>query len=116
MPQDPMSDVANVVTCDESRSKQYHDARIPATVSVTVTVADIEHEMRVCSTPRRGAKIAIELTTDNLDVYGYATPPTTTTTTNDERRRRRTTNDERRLTTTAARALGASSARRRSSC
>ena len=110
-----MSDVANVVTCDESRSKQYHDARIPATVSVTVTVADVEHAMRVCSTPRRGAKIAIELTTDNLDVYGYATPPTTTTT-NDERRRRRTTNDERRLTTTAARDLGASSARRRSSC
>ena len=71
-----MADVANVVTCDESRSKQYHDARIPATVSVTVTVADIEHEMRVCSTPRRGAKIAIELTTDNLDVYGYANPPT----------------------------------------
>ena len=113
-----MADVANVVTCDESRSKQYHDARIPATVSVTVTVADIEHEMRVCSTPRRGAKIAIELTTDNLDVYGYANQPTTTTTTtNDERRRRRrTTNDERRLTTTAARALGASSARRRSFC
>ena len=71
-----MSDVANVVTCDESRSKQYHDARIPATVSVTVTVADVEHAMRVCSTPRRGAKIAIELTTDNLDVYGYANPPT----------------------------------------
>ena len=94
MAQDPLADVANAVTCAESRQKQCHDARIPATVSVTVTVADVEHAMRVCSTPRRGAKIAIELTTDNLDVYGYATPPTTTTTNDERRRRRRTTNDD----------------------
>ena len=115
--QDPLADVVAAMTCAESRQKQYHDARVPLIVSVTVTVDTVEHVMRVVSTSRKGAKLMIELTTDNLDVYGYANPPPPTATTNDERYRRQ--NDERRMattTTTPTHDLGASSARRRSSC
>ena len=82
------------MSCAESRRKQYHHARVPAIVSVTVTVANVEHVMRVVSTHRRGARLMIELTTENLDVCCYANPPPPTATTNDERYRRRTTNDE----------------------
>ena len=73
-----MADVAHAMTCADSRPKQYHDARVPAIVTVVYPPSEgsPEHAMRVCSTPRRGSKLAIELTTDNLDVYGYANPPT----------------------------------------
>ena len=44
-----MADVAHAMTCADSRQKQYHDARVPAIVTVVYPPSEgsPEHAMRV---------------------------------------------------------------------
>ena len=64
-----------------SRVKLYHASRVPVCVDIIFPGFAVSgriyppHTMRVCSSAHRGAKLYIELTSENLDLDGYACPP-----------------------------------------